>query len=54
MIYFYNKKNGKTTPGTLSHSSQIVTGDWNDAGSLVTGDKKNMISVTTTKGEALL
>ena len=54
MIYFYNKKNDKMTPVTMSHSSQIVTGDWNDAGNLVTGDKKNTISVTTTKGEALL
>ena len=54
MIYFYNKKNDKITPVTMSHSSQIVSADWNDAGNLVTGDKKNTISVTTTKGEALL
>lgn len=38
----------------MSHSSQIVSADWNDQGNLVTGDKKNTISVTTTKGEALL
>ena len=54
MIYFYNKKNDKITPVTMSHSSQIVSADWNDAGILVTGDKKNTISVTTAKGEALL
>ena len=54
MIYFYNKKNDKITPVTMSHSSQIVSADWNDQGNLVTGDKKNTISVTTTKGEALL
>ena len=54
MIYFYNKKNDKITPVTMSHSSQIVSADWNEAGNLVTGDKKNTLSVTTTKGEALM
>ena len=54
MIYFYNKKNDKITPVTMSHSSQIVSADWNEQGHLVTGDKKNTISVTTAKGEALL
>ena len=54
LVYFYNKKNDKITPVSMTHSSQIVTADWNEMGNLVTGDKNKTISVTTTKGESLL
>ena len=54
MIYFYNKKNDKLNPITMSHSAQIVTADWSEAGNLCTGDVKKKISVTTTKGDSLL
>ena len=48
MIYFYNKKN------SMSHSSQIITADWSEAGNLETGDIKKKMSVTTLKGDSLL
>ena len=54
MIYFYNKKNDKLNPITMSHSSQIVTADWSEAGNLCTGDVKKKLSVTTLKGDSLL
>ena len=54
MIYFYNKKNDKLNPITMSHSSQIVTADWSETGNLVTGDVKKKMSVTTLKGDSLL
>ena len=40
MIYFYNKKNDKITPVSMSHSAPIISGDWNLEGNLVTGDEK--------------
>ena len=54
MIYFYNKKNDKLNPITMSHSSLIITADWNEAGNLETGDIKKKMSVTTLKGDSLL
>ena len=54
MIYFYNKKNDKITPVSMSHSSPIISCDWNFEGNLVTGDEKKTLSVTNMKGEALL
>ena len=45
MIYFYNKKNDKLNPITMSHSSQIITADWSEAGNLETGDIKKKMSV---------
>ena len=54
MLYFYNKKNDKLNPITMSHSAQITTADWSETGNLCTGDVKKKISVTTTKGDSLL
>ena len=54
MLYFYNKKNDKLNPITMSHSAQIVTADWSETGNLCTGDVKKKISVTTSKGDSLL
>ena len=38
----------------MSHSSQIITADWSEAGNLETGDIKKKMSVTTLKGDSLL
>ena len=54
MIYFYNKKNDKLNPITMSHSSQIITADWSETGNLETGDIKKKMSVTTLKDDSLL
>ena len=54
MLYFYNKKNDKLNPITMSHSSQIITADWSESGNLCTVDIKRKLSVTTLKGDSLL
>ena len=54
MIYFYNKKNDKLNPITMSHCSQIITADWSETGNLETGDIKKKMSVTTLKDDSLL
>ena len=38
----------------MSHSSQIITADWSEAGNLETGDIKKKMSVTTLKDDSLL
>ena len=53
LIYIYSKITSKLIPTALTHSSAIISCDWNEEGNLITGAKDNCLSITSKLGTSV-